>query len=409
MSKIIEKRRMCQKISTFKKRILYLDSIPPEKFECTTEYKSEVCRGTDYVSMCIFNIAAKNIKFARKKMQRTKEIYLALVCLANKLKCAYMSVISNHSDTNIAFQQSVIDGLESEYESLIRTTFRDVKLFQSEAIVNATKNVLLVGITNLISVLKFNFQNYGLSISITSLVSPTPDVDTSLVFGSIFLPHNGNILDVATATAVIPTICKLIDHFVARLAVIENVFNQLDSTKESLENKLSSKIECINIFKNNVLERLTRELELLCHDSDRDADNCNKSDCFVDDLKSDCHDSDNDTDNCNKSDCFVDDLKSDCHDSDNDTDNCNKSDCFVDDLKSDCHDSDNDTDNCSKSDCVIDDNNKLCNCDNNNKFIYELNNFFSIENKLSLHDKIKHLCNIKKMLCSTKMMAGENL
>jgi hypothetical protein len=281
MSKLIEKRRMCQKVSSLKKRILHLDSMPLEQFECTSEYKTEMHCTTDYVRACVFDIAAKNIKFAREKMQRTKEVYLALVCLMDKLKCAYMSAATDDSGVNLAVQQSVIDALKEEYKILVDTTFCDFKLFKSTA---DADDVILVSITNLISALSFDFQNYDLDIATGGADLNTPDVNFPGAIGGIFVsPVSGS-----SAATIIPYIDSLIDHFAARLAVIESVFRQLDSIEESLEDKLNEKNEEVVSVKNDVLERLAEELEAFCNGSDSEDDNCDNSKCFAHEIKELC-------------------------------------------------------------------------------------------------------------------------
>ena len=45
--------------------------------------------------------------------------------------------------------------------------------------------------------------------------------------------------------------------------------------------------------------------------------------------------------------------------------------------------------------------------ENDDHFLYEINNFFSIENELPLLDKIKYLCKIKNKLCSTRISTGK--
>ena len=279
MSKVIEKRRMCQKVSSLKKRILHLDNMQLEQFECTFEYKTEMCCSTDYVRACVFDIAAKNIKFAREKMQRTKEVYLALICLTDKLKCAYMSVATDGSPVNIAVQQSVIDGLETEYDILVKTTFCNFPLFQSRFDTGLGANIILVSITNLITQLSFDFQDYGLGADANDLTTPRVDfgIDDDIPFSKIF-----TTLDSATIVSTfIDYVNSLHDHFVVRVAVIEVIFKQLDSTEDSLEDKLREKNEYVISVKNDVLERLAEELEEFCNSSDKEDDNCDNSKCFA--------------------------------------------------------------------------------------------------------------------------------
>jgi hypothetical protein len=165
MSNVIKKRRECQKISALKNRIILLDKMSIEEFECTSEYKTAISCNNNQASACLFNIASKNVNFAREKIQRTKDVYLKLMCLFDKLKCSYMSVVTDDSDVNKAIQQSVLDALKKEFEILVGTSYCDSKLFQ----ISDDAVTIIASITNLTAQLSFRFQNYGLSEELSSL------------------------------------------------------------------------------------------------------------------------------------------------------------------------------------------------------------------------------------------------